>query len=212
MWSGRIALALGVVAMLGGCTDPGQVYRDAAVGLDVVSGPDLAPAIDRPVVPPADLVATDLPGGSLSVEIGTGEDQYQPLPSGTLEVQCGNQGGHHLWTGLRLQGFDPESLMIDISTTRLDTIERIGRFWGPWTPRGGTLASTEIYGVPDFFSEPFFASGIAGVMLRIDALVKDEQGHMAMASTPPFTTTLNPACPDGPFGPALTDAGTPRGD
>ncbi len=45
--------------------------------------------------------------GPASVELGTGVDAFEPIADGmTLPIQCGGQGGFHVWGAFRAHGFD----------------------------------------------------------------------------------------------------------
>ncbi|MCK6545295.1 hypothetical protein L6R52_05455 [Myxococcota bacterium] len=65
------------------------------------------------------------------VELGTGDDAYEPLTDGQLiELVRGPQGGEplygfHVWAGLRAVGFEPESIDVAFTTDVEATGERL---------------------------------------------------------------------------------------
>lgn len=95
----RLALSLLLVAGCGTNTDDG----DDDVTRDRDAGPDITR--DAGMVAP-------------SVEIGTGQDRFEPLDDGdSVELIAGPQGGgrdggHHIWSAMRIYGIAKADIML----------------------------------------------------------------------------------------------------
>lgn len=68
--------------------------------------------------PPNPCATTD---GSVVLEIGEGASAFALRNDGdTITIECGPQGGHHLWIGLRMRGFTQRTSSITLSAPLAD--------------------------------------------------------------------------------------------
>ncbi|MEP7124176.1 MAG: hypothetical protein ABJE95_24830 [Byssovorax sp.] len=55
-----------------------------------------------------------------SVIIGTGEDDFTPMPSAGVPINYGSQGGQHIWLGLSCQNLGPK-VTVHLKITDVET-------------------------------------------------------------------------------------------
>lgn len=60
----------------------------------------------------------------VEVELGTGEDVFEPIEGEpTLEMAAGSQGGFHVWASLVARGFTERKLAVELMTTVVDAVD-----------------------------------------------------------------------------------------
>lgn len=111
---------------------------------------------------------------TLSVEVGTGSIDYQPLAEGDrVELVHGSQGGWHIWTGARVREPSPPDARINLFARFADTGESAG---DPSSvavrldPTGdGSRAAA---GMRNFISDPVAVIG-KRLVLRVEVVADD---------------------------------------
>lgn len=122
--------------------------------------------------------------GPTSIEVGTGQFDYEPVTEGQeLPIVEGPQGGYHVWLGLRARNLDPRNLRIDSQLFDAESDD--------------TGAPPEKVGEPFFFFVRLFDDDEMGVYrtaglphqvernrvrdkrLRLEVLVTDRDGRTA---------------------------------
>jgi hypothetical protein len=201
----------------------------AADSRDAVTAPDAPVPADRPL-PADDRPARDAPDGDLPsdsvagdpgadtaadatpgpdapgarIEVGTGELAYEDITDGELVgLQCGPQGGMHIWTSLRLYGFprsagsggQPE---VDVNLTlgilRLDDMTVIGGLSSAF--RASMVSATdpvELVGITNYLNVPL--SEADGRPLRLTAEVTHASGIDVSDISADFVGQIASSCP-----------------
>ncbi|HYI01200.1 hypothetical protein [Hyalangium sp.] len=120
------------------------------------------------------------PQPPMSLELGTGRQQFTPLNDGdTLGLQRGCQGGQHIFVSLRAWGLPPEPVMVELSLTRTEDEQKVS---SPFRVRylfaqGNDLdAPDELTGLLLVIPEPDKAVGRA---VRVTAAVQTDPGDRA---------------------------------
>jgi hypothetical protein len=122
-------------------------------------------------------------GGSSQLEIGQGQDAMAPLEDGTtLAVECGPQGGHHLWLSLRMRDISQSgtSTVLSAAVPGESALVLPTVFPYAWSPAGG--GSCELVGVR--FQLDVAGGKIAdflGKPLDITVKTQDRAGRKATA-------------------------------
>jgi hypothetical protein len=151
--------------------------------------------------PPADapVDAAPPPPSSATVMLGSGQLMFESITEGAvLPSICGPQGGRHIWTSLRLNGFERTrdgsryevNVDLDLKLINVDSGETVGAYPGPWrVPRATAMGPVEIAGIFNFIYPPWDA--VIGARLKMTVEVKDAAGHMARAESPTFTSVVD---------------------
>ena len=145
------------------------------------------------------------PVGEGTLEIGTGESQFEGLTDGQeVELIYGAQGGYHVWLSLRAEGIEPQRTQMRIETQRADEsmapqvsevrvdLRQAGADTGD--PQS---AFSEMIGWPAVLSQP---GCFVDRLLRIEVTLQDKQGRIARDER--FVTPKAPAAtPPSPCAP-----------
>ena len=117
------------------------------------------------------------PEPQATVEIGTGESQFETLADQQqVTMVHGVQGGYHVWMALKAQGLDPAKVWVDVDTTvegqkfssrAITAMER------------GQDGSATLVGHPVILDDP---QGADGKDMNLHVRVTDQQGVAAESS------------------------------
>jgi hypothetical protein len=126
-----------------------------------------------------------------TLELGTGEWQYEPLSAGQrVQLVAGTQGGYHVWLSMRVQGFEDDRLRMQLTLRSASS--------APEASSDLTLAfeaqdasTSEFVGWPAQLLAPWCAVEHA---LTVEVTLTDSAGHSAMA-----TIALVPTAPSNGF-------------
>jgi hypothetical protein len=117
------------------------------------------------------------PPPPITCEIGTGATQFEPLtPGEPVDVILGPQGGHHLWTAIRVTG-DPNLDRIQVVMD--GTVDDTGEMMGPGAIAPALLVpdptlpgTRSAAGMTNFVDHPTDLQG-KSVTMHIDAATVD---------------------------------------
>lgn len=111
-----------------------------------------------------------------TVEIGTGESAFEPIPEEPLRGYFGAQGGYHLWISLRTVGIAPTRLGAGVKHpppfVAMELVDNANgeiaaSLESDWTPLLGTLEQAEAAGLTLFISQEWeFGGQDAGADFR----------------------------------------------
>lgn len=115
--------------------------------------------------------------GEGTLELGTGEWQYEPIADGQdVTMVHGAQGGWHVWASFLVEGLDPSRVEMTIETQPADESEP------PETSRvhvdlqTGTGGAYELVGWPAILARPACA---VDRLMRVRVTLKDRHGVTA---------------------------------
>ncbi len=139
-------------------------------------------------------------GTTAQLEIAQGQDVWSPLPEGsTVSVECGPQGGHHLWMALRMKDLSQSGTKTTFSavvTGQATTVPATSYnyVWSP-SAAGGGCALLGVRFQLDVGGAPI--DGFLGKPLDIKVEAEDRSGRKAVATKHlniSMTRTGGPMC------------------
>lgn len=123
------------------------------------------------VPPPSD--ATNVDAGTLAIEVGGGYDAFEPLTDGApVDIILGPQGGHHIWTSLRVSDTTLDHVLLYVSARFADNGASVGspsRLSSTLTLVDG---ARERLGLTNFVDDPAVAHG-RRIVLRVEVQADD---------------------------------------
>lgn len=121
-----------------------------------------------PVLDPAPLPST---APTRAVEVGTGEGVFQPITRETVvDVVYGPQGGHHVWTAVRVTGAKLSSAQINVFARLSEGGASVGRPSRVLTDFGRANGAEQVHaGITNFVDDPSAVSG-KYVVLRVEVI------------------------------------------
>jgi hypothetical protein len=150
----------------------------------------LAACGDDDAAKPGPVAAPD--AGSPWLKIGRGETAFAPLTEDeALPYVRGSQGGFHVWVSFRMQGLDPQRVLIAV-TTEVEghpelQLERRGRqnfaaAGGAGAPDGGVKPGA-VYEYAGWPAQILDAPLHVGARVHIHASLEDLQARLVRADT-----------------------------
>jgi hypothetical protein len=179
----RLEVRCNTFPLLGGggpsgptCQNPGETCVGGTCRSDALGDlPDFAPtwASDPPSACGA--------GAAAELSVGQGETAFAPMPDGTTAVvECGPQGGHHIWLSLGMKNLSQFKTTTTVSATQPGSSVAVPATAYPYAWSPAADGSCGLVGVR--FQLDVGAAKIAdflGKPLDVQVTAKDKAGHEA---------------------------------
>jgi hypothetical protein len=134
----------------------------------------------------------DAGSAEASVELGTGETEFEPVtPNEHLTLHAGTQGGHHVWLSYRTDGLLPDNIQMELDVVpeapARPAHSHVTIDLDPVSGDDTTSASYEFIGWPAQVLDPECAAGgSVSIMLKLtDTLGHTASGSMMVIADPP---------------------------